>query len=393
MSPGTSPIAISTMRIRLDPDHMRAQNLSSEDIMKAFEPGCILILPGEQLARDTWQSKENELTHISRYSEPGQYENIIEFIDMKAIPDGEILRLKDVGRLELAPPFFDISSDIDGHPATAIVLKPLPGRSAAIAIEAIEKDLEELKAAAFPPGMNFEVIPLDSRDMVYAVIETPRDSTLEYTSARCHELGAIARGIDGITSVSSLAGYQIRTEGRGWDAGTCLIHLKDRSGRKRTSRQIIETLEEKCRTMNVHLEFFEPPAVSVFVAAGGFSVRVLDRTNSHSERRPGSGPETFMDDLLKRKNLEGLFTFLAGHLPQYELVINNDVAMQKGVSIADAMENLPVGGGDDVQAAVTFWRVAGELSNRSVKDDRGEMVPYSSFLQLKRKQGLNKIDR
>ena len=190
----------------------------------------------------------------------------------------------------MAPPFFDISTDIDGHPATTIVLKPLPGWSAAIAIEAIEKDLEELKAAAFPPGMNFEVIPLDSRDMIYAVIETPRDSTLEYTSARCHELGAIARGIDGITSVSSLAGYEIRTEDRDLAAGTCLIHLKDRSDRKLTSRQIIETLEEKCRTMNVDLEFFEPPAVSVFVAAGGFSVRVLDKTNSTTTGGPEVGP-------------------------------------------------------------------------------------------------------
>ena len=123
--------------------------------------------------------------------------------------------------------------------------------------------------------------------MIYAVIQTPRDSTLEDTSARCRELGAIAKGIDGITSVSSLAGYQIRTEGRDSNAGTCLIQLKDRSGRKLTSRQIIEKLEEKCRTMNVHLEFFEPPAVSVFVAAGGFSVRVLDRTNSNNDTRPG----------------------------------------------------------------------------------------------------------
>ena len=75
--------------------------------------------------------------------------------------------------------------------------------------------------------------------------------------------------------------------------------------------QIIEKLEEKCRTMNVHLEFFEPPAVSVFVAAGGFSVRVLDKTNSINDERPGRAPETFMDDLLNRKNLAGLFTFLA----------------------------------------------------------------------------------
>ena len=315
------------------------------------------------------------------------------FCPLDVSPDGKLLQLKDVGRTELAPPFLDISSDVDGHPATAIVLKPLPGWGAAIAIEAIEKDLEELKAAAFPPGMSFEVISPDSRDMIYAVIESPPDSKLEYTSARCDELGAIARGIDGITSVSSLAGYQIRTEGHGLGVGTCLIRLQDRSGRKRTSRQIIETLEEKSRALNAHLEFFEPPAVSVFVAAGGFSVRVLDRTNSHRDGRPGSEAETFMVDLLKRKSLEGLFTFLASRYPRYELTINNDVARQKGVSIADALENLLVIMGGDVQAEGTFERVAEDFSNRFVKNGRGEMVPYRSFLLLRMKQRLNESDR
>jgi hypothetical protein len=389
----------SALRIRLNPDQMRAHNLSSEDIIKALDsPPSILSRPGERLEEtmgqvyqgQVFQLKEYELVLLPRYTKPEQYANTI----LKVSPGGELfLRLKDVGRVEPGPPFFDISSDIDGHPATAIVLKPLPGWSADIVVEAIEKDLEELKAAAFPPGMNFEVISLDSRDMIYAVIEPPRGSTLEYTSAKCHELGAIARALDGITSVSSLAGHQIRTEAHVLAVGTCLIHLKDRSGRNLTSRQIIDALEEKSRTWNVHLEFFEPPAVSVFVAAGGFSVRVLDQTNSRSDRRPGSGAEAFMDDLLKRKNLEGLFSFLAGRYPRYELVINNDVARQKGVSIADALENLLVIMGGDVQAAGTFERVAEDFSNRFVKNGRGEMVPYRSFLQLKRKQRSNESDR
>jgi HAE1 family hydrophobic/amphiphilic exporter-1 len=100
-----------------------------------------------------------------------------------------------------------------------------------------------------------------------------------------------------------------------------------------------------------------------------------------------------MDDLLKRKNLEGLFTFLAGHYPRYELVINNDVARQKGVSIADALENLLVIMGDDVQAEGTFERVAGDYWNRFVKNGRGEMVPYRSFLLLRMKQRWNESDR
>ena len=47
-----------------------------------------------------------------------------------------------------------------------------------------------------------------------------------------------------------------------------------------------------------------------------------------------------MAALAKRKELKGLFTFFASNYPQYELIIDNDVAMQKGVSIEDAMDNL-----------------------------------------------------
>ncbi len=387
----------SALRVRLNPDQMKAHNLSSEDVIEELDvPSSGEVRPGDELDEAMGKVYQGQVFPLNAYEliviwPSSRLENY-QFMIVNSSPDGKLLQVKDVGRVELAPPFLDISSDVDGHPATAIVLKPLPGWSAAIAIAAIEKELEELKAAAFPPGMSFEVISPDSRDMIYAVIESLPGSKLEYTSARCHELGAIARGIDGITSVSSLAGYQIRTAGHGLAVGTCLIRLQDRSGRKLTSRQIIETLEEKSRALNVHLEFFEPPAVSVNVAAGGFSVRVLDKTNSHGDRRPGSGAETLMDDLLKRKNLEGLFTFLAGHYPRYELTINNDVARQKGVSIADALENLLVIMGGDTQAEGTFERVAEDYWNRFVKNARGEMVPYRLFLLLRTKQRLNESD-
>ena len=65
-----------------------------------------------------------------------------------------------------------------------------------------------------------------------------------------------------VSSVTSLAGYEILTEGRGSNAGTCIINLKNWSHRKRTARQIIADLEDKCTRMtNVKLEFYEPPAV------------------------------------------------------------------------------------------------------------------------------------
>ena len=49
-----------------------------------------------------------------------------------------------------------------------------------------------------------------------------------------------------------------------------------------------------------------------------------------------------MAALKKRKELKNLFTFFAANYPQYELIINNDVAMQKGVSIGKALDNLNI---------------------------------------------------
>ena len=49
-----------------------------------------------------------------------------------------------------------------------------------------------------------------------------------------------------------------------------------------------------------------------------------------------------MAALKKRKEVKNLFTFFAANYPQYELIINNDVAMQKGVSIGKALDNLNI---------------------------------------------------
>ncbi len=78
------------------------------------------------------------LTYIGRYNKPEQYGNIV----LKSNPDGEILRLNQVAQVELGPQFFDIYSDINGHPAASIVLKQAPGSNAAEVIESIKTELE-----------------------------------------------------------------------------------------------------------------------------------------------------------------------------------------------------------------------------------------------------------
>jgi multidrug efflux pump subunit AcrB len=252
-------------------------------------------------------------------------------------------------------------------------------------------------------------IPLEDQGVIYGIIQTPPGSTLEYTNSKAHELQKICEEMEDVTSVTSLAGYEILTEGRGSNAGTCLINLKPWAEREKTSKEIIEELEEKGQKIaNVKLEFFEPPAVPGFGAAGGFSLVLLDKTNSGDYDAFGKVTEDFLAALGERKELKGIFTFFANNYPQYEIIIDNDVAMQKGVTIADAMNNLSIVVGSTweqgfirfgqfykvyVQALPQFRRFPEDLNYMFVRNEAGEMVPYSAFMKLVKGQGMNEINR
>ncbi len=251
-------------------------------------------------------------------------------------------------------------------------------------------------------------IPGEDQGQIYAIIQTPPGSTLETTNKVARDLQAIAEEVEGVSSVSSLAGYEILTEGRGSNAGTCLINLKDWSERKQSVHEIIEELEEKTKNFGAVIEYFEPPPVPGYGAASGLALRLLDKTNGTDYHAFDKINQDFMAALGKRKELSGLFTFYAANYPQYELEFDNKAAMQKGVSIGKAMDNLNIMVGSTyeqgfirfnnffkvyVQSSPEFRRYPSDLLNYFVKNEEGEMVPYSAFMKLKKRQGPNEITR
>lgn len=251
-------------------------------------------------------------------------------------------------------------------------------------------------------------IPNEDQSTIYAIIQTPPGSTLEKTNEVSRRLQKICEEVDGIESVSSLAGYEIMTEGRGSNAGTCLINLKPWSQRKHNVKEIMEVLEHETRGLGATVEFFEPPAIPGFGTSGGFSMRLLDKNTDTDYQEFDKINKKFLEDLGKRKELTGLFTFFAANYPQYELEIDNKLAMQKGVSIGKAMDNLNIMIGSTyeqgfikfnqffkvyVQSDPSFRKLPTDLLNLYVKNEAGEMVPYSAFMTLKKGQGPNEITR
>lgn len=251
-------------------------------------------------------------------------------------------------------------------------------------------------------------IPSEDQGTIYAIIQTPPGSTLETTNQVSNRLQKICEKVEGVESVSSLAGYEIMTEGRGSNAGTCLINLKEWKHRDHTVKEIMEELEEKSKGLGATVEFFEPPAIPGFGAAGGFTMRLIDKNTDTDYQEFDKINKEFMNNLRKRPEITGLFTFFAANYPQYELEFDNDLAMQKGVDPGKAMENLNILIGSTyeqgfikfnrffkvyVQSDPKFRRLPSDLLSLYVRNDRGEMVPYSAFMKLKKGQGPNELTR
>ena len=114
------------------------------------------------------------------------------------------------------------------------------------------------------------------------------------------------------------------------------------------------------------------------------------------------------ENLKKRHELTGLFTFYSATFPQYELEVDTNQAMQKGIMVGKAMDNLDILIGSTyeqgfirfgqffkvfVQSAPEFRALPSDVLNLYTRNKNDELVPYSSFMKLKPVQGPNEITR
>lgn len=252
-------------------------------------------------------------------------------------------------------------------------------------------------------------IPNEDQGMFYAIIQTPPGSSLERTNNVAERLQKIAEDVEGVQSVSSLAGYEILTEGTGSNSGTCLINLKSWEERKHSVQEIMKELEERSKDITgANIEFFQPPAVPGYGAAGGFELRLLDKAGSGNYKKMETVSNDFVKELSKRPELSSVFSFYSASYPQYMLSVDNDIAQQKGVTIDNAMNTLSTLLGSNyeisfikfdrqykviVQASPQYRALPEDILKLYVKNDRDEMVPFAAFMKMTKVYGLSEITR
>ncbi len=156
-----------SMRVWLDPDLMRVRGITSSDVMAAISSQNIEVSAGSVGAQPDGNSQNFEFTLTSQ----GRLADADEFADIvvRANPDGSLLRLRDIGRVDLGSSSYSMTSDVSGRSAGLIGIYQLPGANALKVAQAVENRLEDLKEY-FPENVDYRVI-LNTTDFVDASID------------------------------------------------------------------------------------------------------------------------------------------------------------------------------------------------------------------------------
>ena len=252
-------------------------------------------------------------------------------------------------------------------------------------------------------------IPEEDQGAIYANITTPNGSTLERTERIVDEVQKIANGIGDVENVSSLAGYSVLSEGTGAVYGMNLISLKPWEKRKLNDKQLIDSLIRQTSTIkDAEIEFFGPPPVPGYGNSSGFELRLLDKSGSGNLQKMQEVANQFVADLAKRPEISNVFTTFNARFPQFLLKMDIDKAAQMGVTADNAMSSLQTLIGSEyasnfirfgqmyrvmVQSLPMYRAQPEDLLKLYVKNDKGNLVPYSSFLSVEKIYGPEQVSR
>ncbi|MDZ4861528.1 MAG: multidrug efflux RND transporter permease subunit [Candidatus Hydrogenedentes bacterium] len=156
-----------SMRIWLNPDKMAAKGLTVSDVSQAINEENGLYAAGRIGAPPNTTPVEFTIPVITRgrLDEPEQFEDII----LRSDPDGSMLKLRDVGRVELGAFSYDSFGRLNGKQTTFVLIFLQPGANTLATMDGLEEALGTLKLS-FPEGVSYD-IPFNTTQFVRVSIE------------------------------------------------------------------------------------------------------------------------------------------------------------------------------------------------------------------------------
>lgn len=153
-----------SMRIWLNPGKMKQYGLVPSDIAEVLDEQNVEAATGT-LGAEAKNTFQYVLKYRGRYENEVDYENLV----IKSLPDGEVLRLKDVATVELGTRAYDYINEVNGHPGCNIMIAQTSGSNANEIIEEIDRTVAEI-SKTLPKGIKIADL-MSTKDFLDASVK------------------------------------------------------------------------------------------------------------------------------------------------------------------------------------------------------------------------------
>jgi len=145
-----------SMRLWLNPDKLATRNLTSGDVVAALREQNVQVAAGQVGQPPAPRGVEFQYTMntVGRLTDPEQFADII----IKTGGDGQVTRIRDVGRVELGARSQDQTCTLDGKPSVGLAVFQVPGSNALATASRVRAKMEELKQRHFPAGLDYAIV-------------------------------------------------------------------------------------------------------------------------------------------------------------------------------------------------------------------------------------------
>ena len=164
-----------SMRIWLRPDKLSQLNLTTADVVAAVKEQNSQYAVGRigQPPTPNPVPLSFPITTLGRLSTPEEFNDII----LRADPDGSMVQIKDVGRVQLGAQNYDVNGSLDGKPTTLIAVYQQYGANALDVAASVKETMERLEKS-FPAGIIYSV-PYDTTKYIYTSISEVAQTIFE----------------------------------------------------------------------------------------------------------------------------------------------------------------------------------------------------------------------
>ncbi len=240
--------------------------------------------------------------------------------------------------------------------------------------------------------------------------QLPPAASLNRTQAVNDKIDAILNKYPEIKTYVSVGGFSVMNGGVTSNAGTYFVILKDwneRKGKEHTAQAVVNRFNRDAYSIE-EAEIFGmvPPAIPGLGASGGLQLELEDKNNLGPTAMQ-QAVETLMETYKTKPELLSLSCMYQANVPQYLLKIDRDKVEMLGLNISDVFTTLSYYMGAayvnnfsefgrnyqvNIEASENAQKQLADILRLSVENSSNKMVPFSSFVELEEKLGLDNIN-